>query len=270
MRDAEESIVDVIISTDGSWKAVSDNKDSSSQKQNSFWYDTKRSSAAEKLVLPEVNWHQSAASALSGLAANCTSLSAHGNNVSVAPPLTSMQSPVLPDTVSLACQKGHMDDHRRAQATPSMQNHLLRRNYLNTQQSSYGSSRNKFERFTSINRQADRSPRQPWLYQNAFHPIGASAATSQITHSMAANIGGHDSFQKGTERMNQASWSNINASISTTISSSSMQNHSVRQVYLIFIFKYFLLPFEKQRFNGTYGINIIKDHDQNLFYRIRK
>lgn len=252
LREVGESIVDVIISKDGSWKAVSDNKDSSSQtsgktqsfqkegqkqgdsssstafeSQYSFQDDSHSFSAAGKLVPPDVNnMHQSASSALSGLADNCTSLSAQGNKVSIDTPSISMQSPALTNAAPLDCQQERVDDHRRAQPTTSLlQNNLPKPNYLQ-----YGSSSNEFGRFPPIDRQVDRSSSaiRP-LPPQAQTPCGVSAATSQISHSMVPNIGGCNSFQEGTEIMNQASLSHINASALAIASLSSMQNHSVIQ-----------------------------------------
>lgn len=252
-----ESIVDVIISTDGSWKAVSDKKDSSSQTsgktqsfqkegqkqsdssssiafegQNSFQDDSQSFSAARKLVPPEIyNMLQSVSSALSGLVDNCTNLSVQGNKVSIDPPSISTQSPALTDAASLDRQQERVDDHRRAQATTSLlQNNLPKPNCLQ-----YGSSSNEFGRFPSIDRQVDRSSSavRP-LPPQAQMPCGVSAAMSQISP-MVPNIGGCNSFKEGTKITNQASLSHINASASVITSLSSMQNHSVIQVYLLFL-----------------------------------
>lgn len=249
-----ESIVDVIISTDGSWKAVSDKKDSSSQTsgktqsfqkegqkqsdssssiafegQNSFQDDSQSFSAARKLVPPEIyNMLQSVSSALSGLVDNCTNLSVQGNKVSIDPPSISTQSPALTDAASLDRQQERVDDHSRAQATTSLlQNNLPKPNCLQ-----YGSSSNEFGRFPSIDRQVDRS-------SSAVRPLPPRAqmpcgAMSQISP-MVPNIGGCNSFKEGTKITNQASLSHINASASVITSLSSMQNHSVIQVYLLFL-----------------------------------
>lgn len=220
MRDAEESIDDVIISTDGSWKAVSDSKDSGFQVQNGCQDDT-RFSAAKKLVVPEVNErNQSAASALGSVPANSTSMNAQRNNVSVAPPVSSIQSHALPDAASLAPPLTSIQSPVLA-----MQNQHRSSTYLTSQLSSCGVSRNEFERFTAVNRQDGRNQSSicscvASLFHKPANPIGAFA-------------GRHDSFQEGLDRINHASRSNLNAPVLTATLSSSMQNRSVRQVFSI-------------------------------------
>ncbi|XP_059634273.1 E4 SUMO-protein ligase PIAL2-like isoform X2 [Cornus florida] len=255
LKEVGGNVVDVIISMDGSWKAVLENNDHSAQRHDETKISQQESSGI--IGIPDQSFSTSSSlthtefsnrcqnpsaqikddlrlviypiisSVFCSSAALDTNLSAlKVNSISNTPPVDLVGPSALSDVLSLAPHREPASVHGITQPTTTLlQNQPFNPNNLHLQQSAFRSSPSAMQ--TRPAQAQIPGSCQLRRIPDTFMPGGASPATFQSVASAAPNKVGYDTLTGGTERERLFCRSHmISFPVSDMVSSSPMQQHS--------------------------------------------